>query len=86
MYLLDHLIILVLASSPNPNSGHFIITNSRSFPISGYSVQDVSGRLIFKESGLSESNLVITNDLPKGIYFITILVDNKTSTQRFMVE
>lgn len=71
---------------PNPNSGHFIITNSRSFPISGYSVQDVSGRLIFKESGLSESNLVITNDLPKGIYFITILVDNKTSTQRFMVE
>ncbi len=71
---------------PNPSTGIFNIHNSQNKNID-LNVFDITGKLIKKESNLSD-NLIELNlsNIAKGIYFIKLNIDNITTTKKIILK
>jgi len=49
-------------------------------------VFDISGKVLFDKTSMSQSEKIKTVDFPAGIYFVKIGVDGQVLTKRLIVE
>lgn len=68
---------------PNPTSDYLFIENRSNNEISSFSIFDSSGRFI--RSVKKDSNPIDLSDLPKGIYHLSIGVENKIINKKIAV-
>ena len=66
---------------PNPASNYIIIQKSTS-KASAYKVMNQNGQIV--RSGTVSGKEISLEQLPTGIYFVSILTDNKTAIKRFI--
>ena len=73
---------------PNPFSNHISISGNTKFETKlEILITDISGRVIFKEQLNTNSNFkrnIDLQELPKGLYFITIRSDNSSVTKKII--
>lgn len=72
---------------PNPNKGSFKVKTNNTYKNVTIDVHDICGKLVHKQifSNSSEASIELANQ-SKGLYFITIHADGKTSKQKIVVE
>ncbi len=78
---LDKLITI----SPNPNSGKFIIAQSRLINNLNVEVTDVLGNIIYQNI-LTEFKTVVNIQTASGIYFVRFSADRNASTRKIVIE
>ncbi len=71
---------------PNPCSSHFVIQKNYNGP-ADLAVSDILGKVVLKQriNGYTAEVKLLTNQLPCGIYSLTIFENQKTKTIRMLV-
>jgi hypothetical protein len=78
---INHSIVI----SPNPNNGNFKITSLN--PISKLKIYDVLGKLVYSNESNLTNEIIISNTISKGIYFLKAELENKSSVfQKVFIE
>ena len=68
---------------PNPSTGTFTITNYE-LQIMNIEITDITGKLIYKSELVIPNSQFVINK--KGIYFININTENKTYTEKIIIQ
>lgn len=72
---------------PNPSPGKFKVASTlKATDEFIYSVYNILGEEIITAKNVTVSNGIDLSDSPKGIYFVKITLDKKTSTKRLIIE
>jgi hypothetical protein len=70
--------------SPNPTSGWFTIEFQ--LPLSSYEIYDMHGKeLIHKLIDANTSSLMVTHELPSGIYFVKVNANSIVTLKKLLV-
>jgi uncharacterized repeat protein (TIGR02543 family) len=68
---------------PNPSKGLLIVVGQ---DISAIDIFNLEGRIIYHQDNISSNFQVDIRYLPKGLYIVKLLCDNKTVTKKLMLE
>jgi hypothetical protein len=74
---------------PNPNDGNFTLSynsvRAQNFVPLQLIITDVMGRNVYKQTLSGEKNIIDVSNLNNGIYFLQVLMDNKTINQKIII-
>jgi len=69
---------------PNPSTGIFTISSSEK--ISVIEIYNTLGQIIYQSKVQSPTSNIDLSDKPKGIYFLRIIAEDKTYTQKLIIQ
>ena len=66
---------LAISVLPNPFAEYITVSVPETFSGDGYAVEvaDITGKLIFTREGIKESEIVLTEDLENGMFFLSVI-------------
>ena len=69
---------------PNPSSGllNLLVANAQGFD---YEIYNAMGQIVMRGDVIGQEAALDLNDCPKGVYFVSILMDGKRLVQKVMV-
>ena len=70
---------------PNPTSGllNLVVANAQGFD---YEVYNAMGQVVMHGNVIGQETALDLNDCPKGVYFVSILMDGNRTVQKVMVQ
>lgn len=73
-----------IALFPNPSNGEFTISYNNSNKTYAVKIFSILGQTVYSKENIKQSTVQISN-LPKGIYFVKITDDSKTTNKKIII-
>ena len=71
---------------PNPNRGVVTIKFSETLAKANITIFDVGGRIVYSEEFLNTDEARLNNNLPSGVYPVSVQTDQETTNLKMIVE
>ncbi len=71
---------------PNPASSYCTIKTQQAYTTGSVAVYDVAGRMILRKNITGDTNNISLKSMPKGVYTVSAILDDKITTQQLVVE
>lgn len=83
----DISLLSVLAISPNPNNGKFVIRTSSTHNESvTVNVSNMLGQVVSHAKGFAGTDMNISVDAPAGVYFVTVATETAKHTEKIIIQ
>ena len=70
---------------PNPCNGKLAISVDNLKEPSEYTITNLNGIIVYKDQRITNHQVIDITTLPKGVYFISLVLGNKTETKKIIL-